>query len=163
MDDATRIEIENCFLKVSRNAARNKLYALRAEKDGDSQLARLFYAVAISEEAQTLRFLFQLRGQIGNTSQNCEIAFEKEIPALRDQYKHAINTAEKGNERAMTFAFSQSEKVARIYSSLKKKLEKDPMKNTNYHICSFCGFISEDHAPERCPICSAASSRFTKS
>lgn len=161
MDETTRREVEKSFLEVTRAAARKKLYALRAEQDGESRLARLFRAIAISDEAQATRLLLQLRGQTGTNSQNCKAAFEKEIPNLRQQYEQAMDTAAAAGERAIASLFSQSAKVERIHLSLKKKLETAPTKDTSYHVCSFCGFIMENHAPEKCPICTAPSSRFT--
>jgi rubrerythrin len=160
MDNDTRIDIEKSFLEVSRGAARKKLYALRAEQDGNKQLARLFRAIAISEEAQAIRFLIQLRGQTGTNNQNCKSAFEEEIPGLMNQYEQAMDTAAKAGERAMESAFSQSAKVEHIHLSLKKKLENDPGKDSLYHVCTFCGFIMENHAPDKCPICTAPAKRF---
>ena len=156
----TRKYLEAAFLNVSLAAARKKLYALRAEQDGHKQLAKLFRAIAISEDAQARRFLIQLRGQTGNNEQNCETAFQKEIPHLISLYEQALETATEEKERAMQFAFLQSIKVERIYVSLKKKLEQNSSKENSYHICSFCGFIMEEKAPEKCPVCAAASSRF---
>jgi rubrerythrin len=160
MDSNTRRYIEKSFLEVSRGAARKKLYAIRAELDGNKQLARLFRAIAISDEAQAIRFLLQLRGQIGKNSQNCKAAFEEEIPDLIDQYEKAMNTAAKAGERAMESVFLQSAKVERIHLNLKKKLGNDPAKDSSYHVCTFCGFIMENHAPEKCPICTAHTQRF---
>jgi rubrerythrin len=162
MNNTTRRDIEKSFLEVSRGAARKKLYALRAEQDGNKQLARLFRAIAISEETQAIRFLLQLRGQTGSNTQNCKSAFEEEIPGLMDQYERAMDTAAKAGERAMESAFSQSEKVERIHLSLKKKLENNPGKDSPYHVCTFCGFIMENHAPDKCPVCTAPARRFTE-
>lgn len=160
MDSTTRIQIERCFLEVSRGAARKKIYALRAEQDGNKQLAKLFRAIAVSEEAQAIRLLLQLRGQTGTNSQNCRAAFEEEIPSLMEQYERAMDTAAKAGERAMESAFLQSAKVARIHLNLKKKLDSDPAKDSAYHVCTFCGFIMENHAPDKCPICTAPAKRF---
>jgi len=154
--------MEAAFLEVSRAAARKKLYALRAEHDGHKQLAKLFRAIAISEDTQALRFLIQLRGQIGKNEQNCQAAFEEEIPHLITQYEQAVETAVKAGERTMQSVFLQSTKVERIHLSLKKKLEHNQGKENNYHVCTFCGFIMEEKAPEKCPICTAPARRFQK-
>lgn len=162
MDAKTRQHIEATFLEVSRAALRKKLYALRAEQDGEPQLARLFRAIAVSEEAQTSRLLLQLRGQTGSNSQNCQTAFTEEIPQLISHYEEAAETAKNGGEKAMFHAFSQSARVQRKHLSLKRKLEKDSNLETPYHVCGFCGFVMEGEAPETCPICTAPSSRFKK-
>ncbi len=160
LNNQTREEVEKSYLCLSRDAARKKLYAMRAEQDGSPQLARLFRAIAVSEEVQATRFLLQLRGQIGNNSQNTAAAFEKEIPALINQYNQAVLTAAKTDERGMESAFTQSAKVERIHLNLKKKLDKKPGKKTAYHVCGFCGFIMENAAPDTCPICTAPTTRF---
>ena len=159
----TRKHMEAAFLEVSRAAARKKLYALRAEYDGYKQLAKLFRAMAISEDAtQALRLLIQLRGQIGKNEQNCQAAFEEEIPHLITQYEQAVETAVKAGERTMQSVFLQSTKVERIHPGLKKKLEHNQGKENSYHVCTFCGFIKEEKAPEKCPICTAPARRFQK-
>jgi rubrerythrin len=162
MNPITRQHIEEAFLEVSRGAARKTIYALRAEQEGKSQLAKLFRAIALSEKAQALRLLLQLRGQTGTNEQNSQTAFAEEIPSLLQRYQEAANIAEDTGERAMQSAFSQSARVQRMHLSLKKKLDEDSTRDSSYHVCSFCGFIMEDHAPEKCPICTAPRSRFVK-
>ncbi len=159
MNKQTRNQLELLFLQTSRGAARKKIYALRAQQDGNNALATLFQAIAISEEAQARRFLLQLRGQIQKTTINARGAFEEEIPELIEQYKQAEEIARKEKERAMAAAFSQSARVEQMHQNLYKKLSEDTQKRS-YHICSFCGFIKEGNKPDRCPICTAAASRF---
>lgn len=160
MDAKTRQHIEETFLEVSRAATRKRLYGLRAEQDGETQLARLFRAIAVSEEAQACRLLLQLRGQTGKNAENCQTAFAEEIPDLIRRYEQAAETAKNGSEKAMHSAFSQSAKVQRKHLSLKKKLEKNSAMETPYHVCGFCGFVMEGNAPDNCPICSAPARRF---
>ncbi len=156
----TRNQVEQSFLTSSRNSARKKLYALRAEQDGNTQQAKLFRAMAASEDAQATRFLLQLRGQIGSNSQNIATIFSQELPELVEHYTQAARIAANTKDVAMESAFTQSAKVARIHQSLMKKLANNPIKNNSYQVCSFCGFIMEDHAPEQCPICTAPAKRF---
>ena len=160
MNITTRHQIEEAFLEVSRGAARKTIYALRAEHEGNSQLAKLFRAIGLSEKAQALRLLLQLRGQTGTNEQNCQTAFTEEIPSLLQRYQEAATIAEETGERAMQSVFSQSARVQRMHLSLKKKLDKDSAKDNSYHVCSFCGFTMEDRAPEKCPVCTAPKSRF---
>ncbi len=160
MDRKTRTQVEKSFLTLSRSSARKKLYALRAEQAGEKQLARLFRAIAASEEAQATRFLLQLRGRTGDNDHNIDTAFNKELPALIQHYQQAAQIAAEAGETAMQSAFTQSSKVSRIQQNLRKKLELDPQKNTSYQVCSFCGFIMEHQAPEHCPVCTAPADRF---
>lgn len=140
MDLQTRKHTETIFLEVSRAAARNKIYALKAEQEGRSQLAKLFRAIALSQDAQARRLLLQLRGQIDKTESNSENAFEEEIPRLAAQCHVAAKDAANAYERAMQSIFSQSARVLQIHLSLKKNLDKNPNKQYSFHVCSFCGF-----------------------
>lgn len=160
LEHKTFTHVEKCFLRVSRAAARKKLYALRAEQDGHTQLAKLFRAIVVSEDAQAIRLLLQLRGQTGNNEQNCLVAFKEEIPSLVEQYEQGAEIAAEEGERAMESAFQQSAKAERIHLNLMSKLDKDPARDKSYHVCTFCGFIMEEHAPDTCPICTAPASRF---
>ncbi len=63
------------------------------------QLARLFQAIALSEDAQARRFILQLRGQIQVTETNCVTAFEEEIPDLIARYNGAAEAAGKDGEQ----------------------------------------------------------------
>jgi rubrerythrin len=161
MQPQTRHHLETVFLEVSRAAARKKIYALRAEQDRKQQLSRLFQAMAISEDAQARRFLLQLRGQTQKTKVNCITAFEEEIPELIARYNDAAETATKDGERAMELAFFQSARVERMHLHLYKTINKTE-RQPSYHICSFCGFIKEEQAPDRCPICTTIASRFVE-
>lgn len=159
MNQQTRRHLETVFLEVSRAAARKKIYALRAEQDGKLQLAKLFQAIAISEDAQARRFLLQLRGQTGRTETNRFTAFEEELPELISIYNDAAKAAKKNEERTMESAFSQSAQVERMHLNLHRKIDSRE-KPCTYYICSFCGFIKEEQIPEYCPVCTAAASRF---
>ena len=52
------------FAELSASAARNRLCARKAEKQGDGQRAKLLDAIAASESIKTRRALVYLRGQI---------------------------------------------------------------------------------------------------
>jgi rubrerythrin len=33
-------------------------------------------------------------------------------------------------------------------------------RETDYYICQVCGYIGEDEAPEKCPVCGAVKDKF---
>ena len=33
-------------------------------------------------------------------------------------------------------------------------------RDTEYYVCRVCGYVSEDEAPERCPICGTVKGKF---
>lgn len=159
-------QLQQLFMRMTLGSARKKIYALRAQQEGDSDLAAFFLAISNSEAAQASRFLIQLRGHTGTNEENCAMAFEQEIPATIDSYEETSHLASDCRDKAIHGACSQSVRVQRMHLSLKKKLAKKSRQDENstvsYHVCQFCGFIMADKAPENCPICTAPASRFQK-
>jgi len=43
---------------------------------------------------------------------------------------------------------------------LYKKALEDPNKDADYYFCGVCGYINENSAPDKCPVCGAPSSMF---
>ena len=162
MNQILQQQLQQIFMEMARGAARKKIYALRAEQEGNQALASLFSAISNSESAQANRFLIQLRGQTGSNEANSAMAFDHEIPATINLYEQTEQLAGDIREKAMLGACSQSAKVQRMHLSLKKKLDRQNThdKTTSYHVCQFCGFIMTGKAPENCPICTAPASRF---
>jgi len=162
MDQILQEQLQKIIMEMVRGAARKKIYARRAEKEGDKALAGLFSAISNSESAQAARFLIQLRGQTGSNESNSSMAFDHEIPVTINLYEQTGQLAGNIQEKAMHNACSQSAKVQRLHLSLKQKLDRKntPSNATSYHVCQFCGFIMESKAPENCPVCTAPASRF---
>lgn len=161
MNQKLQEELQKIFIQMAWGAARKKIYAMRAQHEGNKALASLFTAISSSESAQAARFLIQLRGQTGSDEQNCAMAFMNEIPATINLFEQTAELAGNNREKAMHSACSQSARVQRMHLGLKKKLDrKGAESRVSYHVCQFCGFIMEDKAPENCPICTAPASRF---
>ena len=59
-------------------------------------------------------------------------------------------------------AFTHARDVESRHAELYKKAINDMIaeRETVYHICQVCGYIAEDEAPDRCPVCDAIKSKF---
>ena len=66
-----------------------------------------------------------------------------------------------GKERVLK-AFSQSRDVENGHAELYKKAMNHMLsdRDTEYYVCQVCGYVSEDEAPERCPVCRAVKGKF---
>ena len=162
MSDQTEKNLSYAFAAESKAAARNAVFAKKAEVEGYDQVARLFRAVSEAESVHSRRFLMLMRGKIGSTEENLTTAFENEIKANAEEYPALIRVAaEEGNEAALT-AFSHARDVESRHAELYKKAINDMIaeQETNYHVCQVCGYIAEDEAPERCPVCNAIKKKF---
>jgi len=105
-----------------------------------------------------------LRGKIGSTEENLETAFQHEIKANVDEYPQLIKDASDEGQKMALQAFSQSRDVESRHAALYKKAMNDMLadRQTAYYVCQVCGYINEDEAPEKCPVCGAVKDKFKR-
>ena len=162
MSGKTEKKLAYAFAAESKASVRNATFAKKAEMEGYSQIARLFRAVADAESVHAHRYLLLMRGKIGSTEENLETAFQNEIRANVEEYPKLIKDAAEEGNRTVLKAFSQARDVESLHAELYKKALNDMVsdRETDYYVCQVCGYISEDEAPQRCPICSAVKDKF---
>ena len=149
------------FARLSRSAARSKVYAMRAKRDNRTELAQLFLALADSQEMQAHRFLMQIRGTVETTDTIEQTVFSTELPETIKEYMELMAEAEQVGSKALTTGFRHSADVDRLILELHEKLEEQAT-DTDYYVCDFCGYVATDEPPEHCPICTAPRKRFKK-
>lgn len=79
-------------------------------------------------------------------------------------YPQMIEEAKKeGNKQALQ-SFEIANKVENIHASLYQKALQNLGKNeaVDYYVCQVCGNTVEKAAPDKCPICGAAKTMFTR-
>jgi len=105
-----------------------------------------------------------MRGKIGSTEENIETAFQNEIKANVDEYPKLIKDASDEGKESAVNAFSQSRDVESRHAELYKKAMNDMLsdRQTVYYVCQVCGYVSEDDAPENCPVCGAVKAKFKR-
>ena len=162
MSNKTEKNLSYAFGAESKAAARNEVFAKKAEAEGYTQVARLFRAVSDAESVHSRRFLMLMRGKIGSTEENLEAAFENEIKANAEEYPRLIREAAEEDQQAAQKAFTHARDVESRHAELYKKAINDMIaeRNTVYYVCQVCGYISEDEAPDRCPVCDAIKKKF---
>ena len=162
MSEKTEKNLSYAFGAESKAAARNAVFAKKAEMEGYTQIARLFRAVSDAESVHSRRFLMLMRGKIGSTEENLAAAFENEIKANAEEYPKLIREAAEEGQEAAQKAFTHARDVESRHAELYKKAINDMIaeRETVYYVCQVCGFIAEDEAPERCPVCDAIKEKF---
>ena len=162
MSKKTEKNLAYAFGAESKAAARNAVFAKKAEIEGYTNIARLFRAVSDAESVHSRRFLMLMRGKIGSTEENLATAFENEIKANAEEYPKLIREAAEEGQEAALKAFSHARDVESRHAELYKKAINDMIaeRETVYHVCQVCGYIAEDQAPERCPVCDAVKDKF---
>ena len=164
MGTRTEKDLAYAFAAESKAAARNEAFARKAEVEGFPNIGRLFRAVSEAESVHARRYLMLMRGKIGSTEENLRTAFENEIKANADEYPKLIKDASEENEEGAMKAFSQSRDVESRHAELYKRAMNDMLteRETIYFVCQVCGYVSEDEAPERCPVCGAVKGKFKR-
>ena len=162
MPDKTEQNLAYAFAAESKAAVRNEAFARKADTEGYTQIGRLFRAISDAESVHARRYLLMMRGKIASTEENIETAFKNEINANVEEYPKLIKDAsDEANERVLK-AFSQSRDVESRHAQLYKKAMNDMLadRETDYYVCQVCGYVSEDEAPDNCPICGAVKGKF---
>ncbi|MBW1780547.1 MAG: rubrerythrin family protein [Deltaproteobacteria bacterium] len=162
MPENTEKNLAYAFAAESKAAVRNDAFAKKADSEGYPQIARLFRAISDAESVHARRYLRLMRGKIGSTEENMETAFQNEIKANVEEYPKLIKDASEEGKESVLKAFSQSRDVEDRHAELYKKAMNDMLadRETTYYVCQVCGYVSEDEAPENCPVCGAVKGKF---
>ncbi len=164
MSQKTEKNLAYAFAAESKAAARNAVFAQKADSEDYHQIARLFRAVSEAESVHARRYLMLMRGKIGTTEENLEAAFESEIKANAEEYPQLIKDALDEGLKNVEKAFSHARDVESMHAELYKKAMNAMIsdRETEYYVCQVCGYVNEDNAPEKCPVCGAVQGKFKK-
>jgi rubrerythrin len=163
MGEKTQANIKAAFQGESEAHFRNRAYARVAAKEGYTQIAKLFRAMAEAEAIHALNML-RLRGIVKDTETNLERAFSTEGFAKDEAYPRLIREAEEDGDRAAALIFARARDVEERHASLYKKAIADMMgeREAEYFVCTVCGYIEDGQVPDECPICQAKKDKFEK-
>lgn len=160
---STLDNLKNAFAGESQANRKYLAFAKKADEEGFQQVAKLFRAAA---EAETVHAHNHLRvmGGVKSTKENIQEAIGGETYEFTKMYPQMIEEAKKeGNKQALQ-SFEIANKVENIHASLYQKALQNLGKNeaVDYYVCQVCGNTVEKAAPDKCPICGAAKTMFTR-
>ena len=157
----TEQNLMEAFAGESQANRRYLAFAKQAEKEGYLQAARLFRAAA---EAETVHALAHLRalGQVKGTAENLKEAIAGETQEFMEMYPAMIQVAKEENNKAAETSFTYANKVEKVHASLYQKVldNLESAEETDFYVCSVCGYTCEKEPPDKCPVCGAAKARF---
>ena len=148
------------FVAESQAHQRNLAFALKAEQEGLSQVAKLFRAIAEAEGIHAFNHLRMLGG-VSDTQENLEAAFERENLASGTYPTFIKEANEEGNTGvARVFTFSRDVEAghAKLYKKALDHMVQET--ETKYYVCGVCGYVSDGELPDQCPICGAPREQF---
>jgi len=159
----TEKDLMEAFAGESQANRKYLAFAAQADKEGFPQVAKLFRAAAAAETVHAHAHL-RAAGGIRTTAENLKEAMAGEIHEFKEMYppmiEHAKAEGHKAAERSFTYANAVEAIHAKLYQQAAEMMDKLP--ETDYHVCSVCGYTCEGEAPDSCPVCKAAKKAFSK-
>ena len=155
-------DLREAFAGESQANRKYLAFAQQAEKEGFTQVARLFRAAA---EAETIHAHNHLRalGGINATRENLVEAIAGETHEFKNMYPQMIADAELEGATEARRSFTFTNAVEKVHADLyQKALDSlgQPSDMFAYYICPVCGHTVEREAPKRCEVCGAAGTVF---
>ena len=166
MEKTTETNLQAAFAGESQAHMKYLNFADKAEKEGFSNVARLFQAASFAEQIHASNHLKALDG-IQGTVANLGAALAGETYEVDKMYPDFMATAEAQGEkralRSMGWALEAEKVHAAAYTKAKSAVEasKD-MEPVDIWVCLSCGFTMEGVPPAKCPVCGAPNDRFRK-
>lgn len=178
----TRDALMSAFGGESMAHLRYLVFADIAEKEGYPNVARLFRAIAYSEQVHASNHYKRLEDLNedakvvagapfgpGSTSKNLELAIRGEVFEVEEMYPAYIAIArhqkERGAETSFTWAYEAEKIHAELYREAKHSVDRGedwPLRGYIW-VCPVCGhtYVGEG-PPEKCPVCGVAGEKYVK-
>jgi rubrerythrin len=163
MSEKTMNNIKEAFVGEAKAYFRLLAFAKRADKDGYTQIAKLFRVIAEAEKVHA-QSNFRLLESVKSTEENLQSSFESETKVSGNVYPRLIKEAEEEGNKAAVIVFSHSRDVEDVHAKLYKSAMDGMVneKSIDYSVCQVCGYVAEGEPPDTCPICNAKKEMFLK-
>lgn len=159
----TRENLMTAFAGESQAYQKYIIFGAVAEKEGLTQVAKLFRATA---EAEALHAATHLRnaGKVGDTMANLKTAIAGETYEYSEMYPAMTKDANSEKESAVEKYFSWAGAAEKGHAELYQQAldAKGKIAETDYYICKLCGYTHAGVHEGPCPICKAGASMFFK-
>jgi len=160
----TEQHLKDAFAGESQANRKYLAYAKKAEQEGYKQAARLFRAAAAAETIHAHNHLREL-GVVKSTKENLLDAINGESYEFQKMYPQMIADAKAEGRDGALKSFNYANEVEKVHAALYQKVLDSLGRNvdTDYYVCSVCGYTAEGSAPDVCPVCGSKKQAFMKS
>ena len=159
----TTDNLKEAFAGESQAFQKYTSFAEAAEKEGMPNIARLFRTTAQAERIHAAGHFQSLDG-VGSTAENLKEAIGGETYEFEEMYPPMLKAAEEEGHKAkrmFKYAVEAEEVHAKLYNlALEAAARGEDLAETNFSLWSVCGHIEVGAAPEKCPICGVAASKY---
>jgi rubrerythrin len=159
----TEKNLREAFAGESQANRKYLAFAKKAEEEGHKQVAKLFRAAAAAETIHAHNHLRAL-GVVKSTRDNLMDALSGESYEFRHMYPQMIADAGAESDDAALRSFTFANEVEKVHAALYQKALDSFGSNgdTDYYVCSVCGYTAEGEAPDECPVCKSKKPAFKK-
>jgi len=108
---------------------------------------------------------FKAMGGIGSTAENLKAAIEGENYESVSMYPAFVADAEAEGEKKALRSFQWALEVEKVHERLYRQALESlgrEVPEGDYFVCPVCGYTHFGAAPEKCPVCGAAGSKFER-
>lgn len=166
MRKMTEKDLQDAFGGESMAHMKYLAFSDIAEKEGYSNVSRLFNAIAYAEQVHATNHAKNL-GILKKTADNLDAAIEGETYEVEEMYPAFDAVAklqeEKGAQRSIHYALEAEKIHAELYKKTKEEVQKGKdIEIAEVYICPVCGYTHIGEPPERCPVCNAPRDKFKK-
>jgi len=164
--EMTKKFLEDAYSGESQAHMKYMIFSEVAEKEGYTNVAKLFRAIAFAELVHA-RNHYRALGHISTTAENLESARrgeEFEIEEMYPVYQNAaIFQGEKEAEISTRYALEAEKTHEVLYGKAREVVEQGKdVEIKRIYVCPVCGYTAVDEAPERCPVCGAKKDMFVE-
>ncbi|UCH82069.1 MAG: rubrerythrin family protein [Nitrospiraceae bacterium] len=164
MGDQTLKNLKEAFAGESQANRRYLAFAVKAEEEGFTNLARMFRAIARSETIHAHNHLKNL-GAVKSSLENVEEAYQGETDEFSSMYPMFMDQAKRDTNNDALKSFFWANEAEKIHAdffdkALKTLKEGNDVQVADLHICSVCGYTVEGEPPAKCPLCGAGKEAF---
>ena len=162
MEKSTQ-NLNEAFAGESQANRKYLAFAEKAEKEGYSQVARLFRAAAAAETVHAMNHLKALKA-IQATADNLKEAIAGETAEFREMYPGMIAAAQAEGKPEALRSFEFANEVEKVHAQLFQKAlaNLEHKEAVDIFVCTICGYTVEGEAPDTCPVCKSLKKFFQK-
>ncbi|MGB9843678.1 MAG: rubrerythrin family protein [Caldisericia bacterium] len=166
MKKMTEKFLNDAFAGESMAHMKYLIFSDIAEKEGFSNIARLFKAISFAEQVHATNHLRNL-GYIGKTVENIQTGIDGETFEIEEMYPVYNNTAKLQEEKGAELSTHYALEAEKIHAELYKKAKNSAKENkdieiSDIYICPVCGYTHIGEPPNKCPVCGVSKDRFKK-
>jgi len=159
----TEENLKEAFAGESQANRKYLAFAKKAEKEGYSNVAKLFRTAAEAETIHAMAHLNAL-GSVKSTAENLQAAIDGETYESTEMYPPMAEQAKAENHKAQRmfeWAIKAEEIHAQIYAkALEAVAQGKDLAEAGIYLCPVCGHIELGDPPDKCPICGVKKTAF---